>query len=182
MWYPPVVTVAPTSEPVTLATAKTWGRLDGTDDDVRITTALTAARAHVESLTGVLLAQQTVAIKCDAFCDFEAVPLAPLRSITSITYTDSAGNTQTLSTSVYEVRAEGFVAAIVLKYGQAWPAIQPGSRITVTAACGYADADLPPASLAAVQLLTVAMVDTGGFDQPTLDCVAALLANQRRFM
>jgi hypothetical protein len=58
--------------------------------------------------------------------------------VTSIEYVNTAGTTQTLSTDVYELRAEGIEAAIVRKYNQVWPAIRPGSRITLTAVVGYA--------------------------------------------
>ena len=56
----------------------------------------------------------------------------------AITYVDTDGATQTLSTDVYELRANGLEASIVLKYNQSWPSIQPGSRITVTATLGAA--------------------------------------------
>lgn len=180
-WYPAVVTEAAAAEPVTLADAKTWGRFDDTSDDDRISGALTAARAYVEAFTGQLISEQTAAIKCDSFCDFEYLPLAPVQSISSITYVDGAGDTQTLDAAVYELRAEGLRSAIVRKYGQSWPGIQCGSRITVTAVCGYAADALPPAPLQAIRMYAIAQVD-GVLDDATKGMIDALLANERRFL
>lgn len=138
MWYPATV-AAPTTEPVTLAQAKAQARVDGSDEDAGIIAAIAAARAHIEKACGVRFASRSgVVMKCDGFADLARLPEAPVSAIASITYLDTAGASQTLSTDVYELRADGIEAAVVLKYNQTWPAIQPGSRITVTATVGYA--------------------------------------------
>ena len=54
-----------------------------------------------------------------------------------MSYIDTDGTTQTLAASVYELRADDLDAVIVTKFGKSWPAILPGSRITVTAVAGY---------------------------------------------
>ena len=140
MWYPATVTVAASSEPVTLAQARTQCRVDAGDGyfDDDINRLIAAARAYVEKRTNSRLYTQTVAILCDSFADMARLPEGPVQSISSVTYIDTDGDEQTLSTSVYELRADGLEAAIVLKYNQVWPSIQLGSRITVTAVVGYA--------------------------------------------
>ena len=80
---------------------------------------------------------RSATMKCDGFGDFDRLSEAPVSAVASVSYVDTAGATQTLSTDVYELRADGFEASIVLKYGQTWPSIQTGSRITVTATVGY---------------------------------------------
>lgn len=140
MWYPATV-AAPGTEPITLTQAKAQLRVDGSDEDTILAALIAAARAHLESSCGVRFAARTGAtMKCDAFADLARLPEAPVTSITSITYIDTDGAAQTLSTDVYELRADGVEAAVVLKYNQSWPAIQLGSRITVTAAIGYSTA------------------------------------------
>lgn len=176
-WSAPVVTVAQTAEPITLDDVKAWGRVDTSDDDTRITAALAAARAYVEAFTGTYLAAQTVRVRCASFSEFCAVPLAPVTSVV-VTYVDSAGDAQTLSSSVYELRADGLETSIALKYGQAWPGIQSGSRITVTAVCGYTV--VPPPVLQAIRALTTAEID-GVRDALDTAFIDALLANFRRF-
>lgn len=152
MWYPAAITTAATAEPVTLAQVKEQSRIDHADDDTKLERLITAARAHVEKRCAVRFASQTVTVKCDCFDDMARLPEAPVSSITSISYVDTAGATQVLATSVYELRADGIEAAVVLKYNQTWPAIQPGSRITVVAVVGYATA---PADVAHSILLLV---------------------------
>jgi uncharacterized phiE125 gp8 family phage protein len=153
MWYPTKITIPATSEPVTTADAKRRLRIDFSDDDADIDLMIESARDHAEKYCNTRFATQTVEMKCDGFCDLERLPEAPISSITSISYVDTDGATQTLATSVYELRNDGLEAAIVTKYGQQWPAIQPGSRITVTAVVGYAEA---PAAVKHAILLFIA--------------------------
>lgn len=138
MWYPPTVTVAAASEPVTEAEARAHCRVDSGDMTTEIPIYIASARAYVEAYTGTPIVSRTVTVKCDSFDDFAHFDLAPVTSISSVSYVDTAGATQTLSTDVYEFRTDKLEASIVLKYGQSWPDIREGSRITVTAVVGYA--------------------------------------------
>lgn len=136
-WYSATVTVAATSEPITLAEAKAQCRVDGADEDGYLNGLIAAARSHIEGYCGTPLVSRTVTVKCDGFADFALFPIVPLGAVSSISYVDGAGATQTLSTDIYEVRSDGLTASLALKSGQSWPTIQTGSRITVTATVGY---------------------------------------------
>ncbi|MEY9198680.1 putative phiE125 gp8 family phage protein [Sinorhizobium fredii] len=118
-------------------------------------------------------------MKCDGFCDLERLPEAPVTSVSSIAYVDTDGAAQTLATSVYELRADDLEAAIVTKYGQQWPAIQIGSRITVTAVVGYSAA---PAAVKHAMLLWIADAYENRENAKIEDWTAldALLCNFRR--
>lgn len=142
MWYPATITTPATAEPVTRAQAKEQCNVDvdDKDDDALLDRLIAAARNHVEKYCSSRFAAQTVTIKCDCFADMARLPEAPVASITSISYVDTSGADQTLAASVYELRADGLEAAVVLKYNQTWPAIRPGSRITTVAVVGYAAA------------------------------------------
>jgi uncharacterized phiE125 gp8 family phage protein len=184
MWYPATITSAPASEPVTLDQVKAQSRIETTDEDTYLAGLIAAARAHVESVCGIAVITQTRAAKCDAFADLETLPFAPVASVSSVTYVDIAGATQTLSASVYEARADGLSASIVLKSGQAWPTIQTGSRITVTAVVGTAAA--PDEIRHAILMLTAHwFMNREAVGQnnvaPLPMAVDALLANWRRF-
>jgi len=181
MWYPATVTVAASAEPVTIEQAREWCHVEAgdSDHDGALNALIAGGRSHVEGYTSTRLASQTVAVKCDSFADMERLPEAPVTSVSSITYVDADGATQTLSADVYEVRADGFETAIVLKYAQAWPSMQPGSRITMTAVVGYA-------SVPAAVLLALRMFIADGFAQRENAAVNGrsiiddLLANHRR--
>ena len=56
----------PGEEPVSLAEAKAFARIDGTDEDALVGALIAAARLHVESLTGRALVSQTwrLVLKC----------------------------------------------------------------------------------------------------------------------
>lgn len=184
MWYPHTVTVAAASEPVTATEAKTQCRIDGSDSDSDIAGLIAAARGYVESYLGSPLISRTVTVKCNRFADFAAFPVVPLSSVSGITYVDGAGSTQTLSTSVYEVRSDGLTASIALKNDQSWPDIQTGSRITVTAVVGYSS--VPDEIKHAILLLISQWYDNraAASDRPLIEvphAVEALLANRRVF-
>ncbi len=51
--------IGPGEEPLTLADAKAWCRIDATDEDALLTALIAAARLHVEALTGRALITQT---------------------------------------------------------------------------------------------------------------------------
>jgi uncharacterized phiE125 gp8 family phage protein len=138
MWYPASVTVAATGAPVSVDEVMLRLRIDATDDADDVALMIAGATGYAEKYCNTRFATQTVVVKCDSFSDFSYLPEAPIQSVSGITYIDTDGATQTLATSVYEVRADGLEAAIVLKYGQSWPSIQHGSRISVTAVVGYA--------------------------------------------
>jgi len=154
MWYPGVITVVPTAEPITIAQVKLQCSIatGDTSRDGIINLLIPAARQAVQTHCGIRLVEQTVKILCDGFRDFERVPEAPVKSISAITYIDTDGASQTLPGTVYEARIEGLAPSIALKYNQRWPAIQPGSRIEVSAVCGFAAI---PADIVSALLLSV---------------------------
>lgn len=184
MWYPASITTPAAAEPVTLEEAKAHLRVDGSDEDALIEGVIAAARAHVEAYCAVPFATQTIEAKCDGFADFSRLPVAPVQSVGAITYLDTAGAPQTLSADVYELRADGLEASIVLKYGQTWPAVQPGSRITMVAVVGYAAA---PEDVKQALLLLIGhwyehreAVNIGNIVTAVPMAVDALLCNHRR--
>jgi len=153
--------VAPTTEPVTLAEAKVQLRVDGTDDDDRITALIAAVREYVEVATGRALVTQTWTLVVDGFPGggFE-IPKPPLKSLTQITYVDVDGVTQTLSTDVYVVtQPTGPRAAsgrVDLAYAQAWPATKAEvGAVSVTFDAGYGAADAVPDGLKQAMLLLI---------------------------
>lgn len=176
MWYAPTVTTPPASEPVTLVQAKRQLWVDHTDDDALIDGYIAAARNHVEGYCGARFAPQTVTGKATEWADLARLPVLPATSVTYVAYIDVEGAEQTLSTDVYELRGDG----IVLKYGQAWPATQPGSLVTVTFVAGATEC--PPAVRHAILLwIADAYKNRESAELPEWTTMDALLCNHRYY-
>lgn len=186
MWYAPTVATAPATdaEPITVDMVKAQTRIDAADDAALVQRLCKAARAHVEKRTGTILPVQTIDAKCDSFCDLEHLDFAPVTSVTSVKYTDTAGAEQTLDAAVYELRQlDSITPAIVLKYGQSWPARRYGSLVTVRAVVGYAS--LPDDLAHAMLVLISHWYDNRGDDAAAShipSMVDDLLSNHRRFI
>ncbi|MDW3204574.1 MAG: hypothetical protein R8L07_03445 [Alphaproteobacteria bacterium] len=128
--------------------------------------AATSVLDGADGILGRALITQTWQMKLPSFpCKLDPIhrdrrivlPLPPLQSVTSITYFDSAGDEQTLATSVYSVLTRGMEkGAIVPAYGQSWPATRArADAVTVTFVAGYGNSsdDIPAAIRAAALLL-----------------------------
>ena len=81
-------TVEPVSEPITLAQAKNYLKVDFNDDDDLITGLITSARLRLEKYAGVAMSARTLQVV--AYVDeFIELPYAPLNNITKVEYWDS---------------------------------------------------------------------------------------------
>ena len=148
---------APAELPLSLAETKAHLRVDDTSSDDLISRLIGAAVSHVDGAEGWLgraLISQTWELALDAFPTTEkreiVVPLPPLQSITSITYVDTNGATQTLSTDVYDLVGDGGKqpARIVEAHGETWPSTRSQREaVTVRFVAGYGDtaSDVPEA-------------------------------------
>ena len=191
MWRPVVVTVAASAEPLSTADLVAHCRApgDGTDDDL-LDAYAASARAHVEARTGTRLVTQTVSMKTDDWADLANLPIAPVQTVSSISYVDTDGEVQSLPTSVYETRLDLLEPAIVLKWRQTWPSIRPGSLITVTAVVGYGDAGEQPAEVLQALKIIVAdfyaqresVAEGGMVSAPLAATVDALLCNHTKHL
>lgn len=153
-------TVAPASEPLTTAEAKAHLRIDDSADDGYIGNLITAAREYAESYTRRQFIDATYTWKLDSFphCDEMELPVSPISSVTSITYTDSAGNTgQTLSSSIYDVDTDSETPRITLDPAENWPSTEAGRAhvVTVTFVAGYGSSasDVPESIRQAMLIL-----------------------------
>lgn len=153
------VTVAPAAEPVSLAEAKAHLRVLHSSEDTLIARLVSAAVSHVERVTGRALVTRTIELRLPAFPDDDPIllPRPPLIAVASVTYVDTAGATQTLSSDKYTVTidAEGY-GAIVLDPDEAWPDTDETPRaVRVTYTAGYGAAADVPRDIASAILLHV---------------------------
>lgn len=136
---------APVGEPVTLADAKAQLAIDVDDYDGLLKGLIAAARRHVETVTGRALLTQTWDAKFEEFPEDDDglwLPKAPLQSVTSVSYVDANGTTQTWSSATYTVDAPVGPHAqrgrVYPNYGLLYPTTQDiPNAITVRFVAGY---------------------------------------------
>lgn len=100
-----ILTDPPAAEPVTLQAAKAHLRVDGDDEDARISDLISAARRHVEEATGRALLEQGWRIVRDSVAPAGIVRLEPqpVRSVDAVTLRAADGTATVLSADDYVV-------------------------------------------------------------------------------
>lgn len=156
----------PASEPVTTAEAKVHLRVEHAADDGYIAELITAARELVEAQYDRTLVTTTITVTLPGFfCDGGPLrlPRGPLRSVTSISYLDSAGDVVTLDPARYRVDATADPGTVTPAWGHAWPVARPiEAAVTVVYSAGYgAAADVPRRARQAVLMLVAHWYDEG---------------------
>lgn len=147
----------PTIEPLTLDEAREFLRIspDEHSEDALIAAMIYAARITLEAATNRAFITQTWQMGLDgfwtvtprrwvagldAFWGVIRLPKSPTQSVTSIQYVDTAGNTQTLATSFYQVDLLTKPARIAPAFGIVWPPIRPVfNSVLITFKAGYGD-------------------------------------------
>lgn len=134
------VVTPPDEEPITLAEARQFCRIDAdiTDENDLIESLITAARELVETNTSRALAVQTIRASFDSFPCSGVFPLPrfPLISVDSVVYDDSNGDEQTLSDSLYDVVTHSRPGAIFSETPWPWTDGRTGC-VRVTYQCGH---------------------------------------------
>lgn len=149
--------VAPADEPISLADAKLHLKLDDSTDDVLVQAFIQAARQGAEHELGRSLMPQTWELLLDAFPG-GAIELAklPIQSITSVTYADTAGITQTLPADQYALDADNGTGWLLPAYGETWPdTLDAANAVTVRFVTGYANAAAVPGAVRSWMLLRI---------------------------
>jgi uncharacterized phiE125 gp8 family phage protein len=152
--------VTPATElPVALTALKDHISYDADDRDAELAALLHRAVRHVEELAGVRLMATTVREYRDQFgtarwgCPIE-LAVGPVQSVSSITYVDEAGATQTLDAADYQVDAVSVPARVAPAWGQSWPlARRQFNSVAITYVVGVTDRADVPASAEQLVLL-----------------------------
>lgn len=117
-----------------------------TTSDPLLSRLITGARTAAERITRRALVTQTWDMYLDQFPAWEmGIPKPPLQSVTSITYVDTDGTTQTLAADQYRVDLKSEPARITPAFGVVWPTTRwQTNAVTVRFVCGYGlAADVP---------------------------------------
>lgn len=133
---------APVIEPVTLNEAKAHLRVDHNNEDALVTSLIKAAREYAEMFTNRALISQVWEMTLDYFpaCNVIELPKPPLQSVSSITYVDTNGDTQTWNSSNYQSDNTTVFGRITPAYGVEWPSTQSVvNAVTIRFLAGYGD-------------------------------------------
>lgn len=150
---------APAAEPVSTADARTHLRITQTSDNDYLDSLVKAAREACEEYQFRRLINSTWDLKLDGFPGLSGeicLPYPPLSSVTSITYTDQNGDSQTLSSALYTVDTTTEPGRIVPAYLQTWPNTRAHINVvTIRYVAGYgaAASSLPASTVHGIKKL-----------------------------
>jgi uncharacterized phiE125 gp8 family phage protein len=127
---------APAAEPVSVATAKTYLRVDGSDDDALITSLIKAAREKAEELTRRAFITQTWDMSFNEWpSDWRLkVYRPPLQSITSVKYLDSDNVEHTWTDYTVDIASE---PGVIILESLPSASLRRSGAITVRFVAGY---------------------------------------------
>lgn len=154
------VVTAATSEPVTVDEFKLHARISvDSEENALLESYLKAARKFCETHTRRAFITQTWRLSLDCFPCVIHVPMPPLQSVSSIAYIDSAGDSQTLASSAYQVDTYTEPGRIREAYGYTWPATRTQSNaVTVQFVAGYGAASAVPDTIkTAIKLVAASL-------------------------
>lgn len=173
----------PEVEPITLDEAKGQARISDNASDSLIESYIITAREAAESYMGRGILTQTWKLVLDRWANIIPLPMAaPLQNAVStaptITYYDSDGVQQTLSTSVYAVDTVSRPGTISLAPDQSWPDLQCSrlnGNVEITYVVGWTSADLVPERIkqGIRQYVTYLDADRDGMEVRALDALQA---------
>jgi len=150
---------APTAEPIQVSEVRRHLALDDSYYDQYLSTLVEVTRARVEAETHRQLVTATYDVELDALPAGQetlALPFGSLQSVTSVSYTDTAGDAQTFSSSSYGVSTAKEPGTIRPNHGQVWPATRTQqAAATVRFVCGYGSAGSVPQAIKHAMLLLI---------------------------
>jgi uncharacterized phiE125 gp8 family phage protein len=141
------VTTASTTLPVSLAELKLAMGMTQSNKDNDLTMCLEAAVDYVEREAWTSFTTKTITqTHDDGFPTTIYLSQPPAQSVTSITYIDTDGETQTLASDQYVVDVNSAPARVYEAYNVTWPTtLKIKNAVTVKFLAGYGDAatDVP---------------------------------------
>jgi uncharacterized phiE125 gp8 family phage protein len=143
-----VLITAPAIEPISVAELRDQSRITGNDEDGHLAALITKARTYVEEKEWRAHITQTWDFYFDSFAPRLCLSKPPNQSITTVTYVDTNGDTQTVDSGVYELGEEDGLGFVRLAFNQDWPSdarIHPDTVIA-RVVCGYGGVSSVPAT------------------------------------
>lgn len=155
---------APALEPLTVAEAKSYLRVETGDDDTVIAALIAAARSHVQAMTRRALIAQTWRYVLDVWPPEGRLRLrmGPLRTLIAARVFDAGGNASAIDTATFVLDKAADVIA-----SPAWALPQPGRAVAgieldIQLGYGTAASDVPDALRHAIRVLVAHWYDNRG--------------------
>lgn len=148
-------TLPPEAEPVTLAEAKVYLRLQGDSEDDMVASLIKAAREEVERATGTALIDQGWRAVLDAWPANGVAMLTPypVKAVTSVTAYGSEGEAWAVNPADYFLDANSRPARLHFEARPEPLRVMNGIEIDFTAGFGEAGPDVPDLLRRAILLL-----------------------------
>lgn len=148
-----------TSEVLDIDSVKNYLKVDFSTDDNLITSLIKSARNFVENYCQMALLPQAWKCEIDSFPLQDGsvlIPKHPIRSVTGISFFNSDGIVESLSSEKYVSSSLGLYSRIGLSDGSSWPetSLQIGSVI-IYFSIGYNDAESVPEDIKSAMLLLI---------------------------
>ncbi len=145
------------SETLSLTDVKDQLNITNTDSDDNLRAFISAVRHYTENYLQKTLVTSVWELKLDCFPAVIALTMRPIASITSVVYIDTDGDSQTLSSALYQFDAAG---RLMPAYAQTWPSTRlQFDAVTITYVAGKTHAgNVEPDIKQAMKLLV------GGYD------------------
>ena len=174
-------------EPLSLAEAKAWARIERDDEDALIGALIRAARQTVEEMTGLVLARRSFRLALDPVPadGWTAIARRPLGPITAITAYGVGGAAQSFDVSESVVERALGIEAIRLS-----PAVRAASvnGVEVDFSAGFVAGETPENLVLALKIIVAASYEfraaVGVSEQPAImpKLARSLIAPFRRVL
>jgi len=152
-----VMRTAPACEPISVAEAKAYLRIDGSSEDILISSLILTSRLHIEAALGLALITQGWRLVLDRWPRSGAVqlPLRPLQEVAEVRVFDADGTASVVDTHSYVVDTAGAPPRLIATMA-GWP--KPGRaangiEIDLTAGYGTEPSEVPEPIRQALLLL-----------------------------
>jgi uncharacterized phiE125 gp8 family phage protein len=171
----------PLEHPITLAEARQHLRVTATAEDALILSLIYAAVEHAETFTRRRFITQTWDLVLDYFpCHEIEIPNAPLQSVSSISYVDTAGSTQVMDAADYQVDVKSKPGRVRPAYGTVWPIPRTQmNAVEIRFVCGYGLAAAVPYPIKAGLLLLIQYFEQRDANEKLLQAAENLLSPYR---
>lgn len=162
---PSILLSGPAAEPIALAEAKQFIRVEHDDDDDVISALIVGSRIHVEAQTRRALITQSWRLTRDVWPEIACLPVlpAPVKTLDAVRVYKSDGTTLGLDLAGFALDKISAPARLTFTRGALPAPERPVAGIEIDVTCGYGDAaDVPEALRQAIRLLVAHWYENRG--------------------